>query len=182
MMIRKMRKYTPLWVAGFTLLLNACGKDDSDHHKIDDPLTPKCEGSSHFRFRDSSFSYALPTAFTPNGDGINDGYRPEATNADVTEYHIVIYDDVANKTVFESNSMNMIWDGSGSTGYKHSVLLHFTDEFGNKVDTCTYLYKLSSEEGCTKTIAADRAKYIFQDQLDPETGEALYQTVETFCP
>lgn len=178
-----MKKRNGLLFLALAILVTACGKGDShDNHKIDEPLTPKCEGSSHLRIRNSSFSYALPTAFTPNGDGINDAYRPEATSANVTNYHIVIYDDVANKIVFESNSMNIIWDGSGSTDYKHSVMLHFNDEFGNKVDTCTYLYRLLSENGCAKVVLADTSKYVFPDQLDPSTGEAFYKSVEKFCP
>ena len=164
------------WLLVATTALS-CGKDDENE------ITPKCHVSSgYFSFKDSSFVFALPTAFTPNGDGINDVYIPSSTSGNVTDYSLVIYNDQDNSKVFETNSMNLGWNGIGGTGYKYSVMIHFKDEFGSVVDTCSYLYLLSSgPDGCAKFIQADAGNYYFPDQFYAAEGVAAYVTVEKMC-
>ena len=164
-----------LVVVAATIL--SCGKDDEN------AVTPKCNiNSGYFSFKDSSFVFALPTAFTPNGDGINDLYIPSATSGNVSDYSLVIYNDEDNSKVFETNSMNLGWNGIGGTGYKYSVMIHFKDEFGSVVDTCSYLYLLSSgPDGCAKFIQADAGNYYFPDQFDATVGVPVYVTAEKLC-
>jgi len=51
----------------------------------------------------------IPTAFTPNGDGLNDIFLPVTQN--VLSYHIMIFDRWGHQ-VFESNTVSDGWDGT----------------------------------------------------------------------
>ena len=52
----------------------------------------------------------VPTAFTPNGDHINDTFLIKAS-APLTYYHIAIYDD-NNITVYQGNNIQSGWNGT----------------------------------------------------------------------
>lgn len=56
------------------------------------------------------FSIYIPTAFTPNGDGINEYFKVEGADIDNTDFHIVIFNRWG-ETVFESNDPNEVWLG-----------------------------------------------------------------------
>ncbi len=50
-----------------------------------------------------------PNVFTPNNDGDNDEYFFESKN--IKEFHVFIINE-QNKTVFESDDENFVWDGT----------------------------------------------------------------------
>ena len=52
----------------------------------------------------------LPNAFTPDGDGVNDVFRPVYTEGVFTQYNLVIYNRWGNQ-VFESQVASQGWDG-----------------------------------------------------------------------
>jgi gliding motility-associated-like protein len=52
----------------------------------------------------------LPTAFSPNGDGVNDEYCLQGWNECVESFSILIYDRWGEK-VFTTNDPNFCWDG-----------------------------------------------------------------------
>ena len=54
------------------------------------------------------FNIYTPTAFTPNGDGINDSYNVVASR--IKEYHIYLYNRWG-QLIFEGESLNQKWDG-----------------------------------------------------------------------
>jgi len=54
------------------------------------------------------YTFYIPNAFTPNGDGINDFFIPEFTN--FTEFSMLIYDRWGER-VFETNNALIPWDG-----------------------------------------------------------------------
>ena len=54
-------------------------------------------------------TFAIPTAFTPNGDGVNDTYYIMANN--VKSFHMDIYDRWGQE-VFSSDDINTHWDGT----------------------------------------------------------------------
>ena len=56
-----------------------------------------------------SSSIGIPTAFTPNGDGINDLYR--LYGKDIQQINFKIYSRWG-ELLFEGNSTNDFWDGS----------------------------------------------------------------------
>jgi gliding motility-associated-like protein len=58
------------------------------------------------------FNAFLPNAFSPNGDGINDGFRPYLPpDVEVTDYMFRVFDRWGNM-VFETNQTNREWDGT----------------------------------------------------------------------
>ena len=56
--------------------------------------------------------FMIPTAFTPNSDGINDTYcpLPRYKNMEVLSFDFQVYDRWGTR-VFQSNSVNDCWDG-----------------------------------------------------------------------
>lgn len=64
----------------------------------------------------------FPTAFTPNGDGLNDTFKPGGIG--MKTYHLTIYNRWGQK-IFETDNIEEGWDGT----YK-----------GETVDTETYIY------------------------------------------
>ena len=51
----------------------------------------------------------VPTAFSPNGDGINDELKVETKGIERIEFEIY---DRYGKTVFETNNLEDTWDGT----------------------------------------------------------------------
>ncbi len=52
----------------------------------------------------------IPSAFSPNGDGNNDYFRPYGFNIDFTEFTMFIFDRWG-KEIFESHDIEVAWDG-----------------------------------------------------------------------
>ena len=52
----------------------------------------------------------IPSAFTPDDDGINDIFIPKGNNIDSNYYKMLIYDRWGEK-VFETNDLSQGWDG-----------------------------------------------------------------------
>lgn len=53
----------------------------------------------------------LPTAFTPNGDGLNDTFGPVVKSAQITDFEFIVYDRYGGR-VFVSKSPDNRWDGT----------------------------------------------------------------------
>jgi gliding motility-associated-like protein len=53
--------------------------------------------------------YFMPTAFTPNGDGLNDVFRPIGTEK--VDFHLIIYDRWG-QMIFETSDLSKGWDGT----------------------------------------------------------------------
>jgi gliding motility-associated-like protein len=51
----------------------------------------------------------FPTAFTPNGDGLNDFFRPKGIS--ITKFHMMIYNRWG-QLIFETDNIDTGWDGS----------------------------------------------------------------------
>ena len=58
-----------------------------------------------------AFSIYIPNAFTPNSDGINDGFKAYGTN--IAEYKMYIFDRWG-KMMFEADNINTAWNGRSS--------------------------------------------------------------------
>ena len=55
----------------------------------------------------------LPTAFTPNGDGLNDDFGPVVKSAQIVDFEFIVYDRYGGR-VFVSSSPDNRWDGTHS--------------------------------------------------------------------
>ena len=69
---------------------------------------PDCTTRDTVIYKVSNAGFAVPNAFSPNGDGKNDYFRVLAT--DVIDYYLVIYNRWGEK-VFDSNDPSETWDG-----------------------------------------------------------------------
>ncbi|HEU4718628.1 MAG TPA: PKD domain-containing protein [Bacteroidia bacterium] len=85
---------------------------------------------------DPEFTFYIPNAFTPNGDGINDVFY--GTGIGITSYTMYVFDRWGN-LIFTANDINQSWDGTvqGKSGqlcqedvYVWKVVL--TDVFDKK--------------------------------------------------
>lgn len=77
---------------------------------------------------------SFPSAFTPNGDGLNDTYRP-VLSGEVTQYLLRIYNR-KNQLVFQTTHPEESWDGNyRGTVQPHGAylfILQYTTEKGEK--------------------------------------------------
>lgn len=64
---------------------------------------------------DSTFTFYIPSAFTPDHDGINEYWEPKSNFLDSSNYHIDIFDKTG-KIVFKSDAPAKFY-GKGSNGY-----------------------------------------------------------------
>lgn len=69
-----------------------------------------CEGTGSFTVRPDCVSKSfIPSAFTPNGDGLNDIFRPTLINFE--DYSLVVFNRWGEK-IFESDDSDFGWDGT----------------------------------------------------------------------
>jgi len=61
------------------------------------------------------FTFYIPDAFTPNGDGLNDVWLPKAEDADPSHYEASVYDRWGNR-VFYTTTWGIGWDGKANGG------------------------------------------------------------------
>lgn len=79
----------------------------------------------------------VPNSFTPDGDGVNDAWRPEMIG--VTEYHLEIYNRWGVK-IFESDDFNEYWMGNKDGGKYY-------------VENGSYEYRIFFKDQLSKTKA-----------------------------
>jgi gliding motility-associated-like protein len=68
-----------------------------------------CTDSISFRVNVKPAGYAIPGGFTPNGDGVNDGFS--VLGGPFSSYELRVFNAWGNE-VFVTNSQNNKWDGS----------------------------------------------------------------------
>ena len=56
------------------------------------------------------YTFYVPNAFTPNGDGLNDLFGPEGIGMNADDYKMYIYDRWGG-LIFKTNDINKYWDG-----------------------------------------------------------------------
>ena len=61
------------------------------------------------RFRSQSTIF-VPNAFTPNGDGVNDGFIPKGINFDAKGYEFIVFDRWG-EVIFKTNDATEPWNG-----------------------------------------------------------------------
>jgi len=141
---------------------------------------------------DSSDIY-LPTAFTPNGDGINDLYRIVGRNLFPTSFSsflLTVY-DTTGKLIFRSVDASVPWEGIDSTTgkvstkYKFYVELAYNMLSGKSASKGTFLYLLTTDSAahCVNIRTADSSKYIFEDEFDASIPgfNPAWSSYETYC-
>jgi len=74
-----------------------------------------------------SFLFFIPNAFTPNNDGTNDDFQIQGVG--VSEFSMLIFDRWGN-AVFQSNDINIPWNGSGTSQGIYIYRITVTDYTG----------------------------------------------------
>lgn len=78
----------------------------------------------------------IPSAFTPNGDGLNDEFKIYASG-DIKSYELIIYNK-SNKEVFRTNDINKGWDGTFMrTQQSHGLyfyIVRYQDSFNRIIE------------------------------------------------
>ncbi|MFL5763373.1 MAG: PKD domain-containing protein [Bacteroidia bacterium] len=81
------------------------------------------------------FTFYIPNAFTPNGDGVNDYFYGQGIG--IIKYDLMIFDRWGN-LIFEGNDLNKMWDGKANGGDEiaqqdvYVWKVHLTDVFQKK--------------------------------------------------
>ncbi len=125
--------------------------------------------------------YFMPTAFTPNGDGINDVFSVIYNKLDTDSSVITIW-NTAGTEVF-TGKLTKRWEGRDLAGKvcaagQYPVYLDLRTSAGQKVQLCACVHLLKYSGSC---IATDGITYYFPDQLDFASG-FVYATQEQLCP
>ena len=181
-----------LSVLCFTLTMNCKKKSDNSNNTpsaFADSLRRTC--TQPFVGTSDSSDFYLPTAFTPNGDGIDDVYRILGNQSDIARFLLTIY-DTTGTLVFRSTAASRAWDGTDtttgklSTKYKFYVEIAYTTTGNKSVSAGTFLFLLSTNTslGCLNIAPADSASYEFEDQFNIVTGSGFNPSIasnETFC-
>ena len=182
-------KYNLIRLRCFCLIYLGCGKSNNTvnpNTALAATLAKKCV--SPFVGLSDSGKICLPTAFTPNGDGINDLHHIMKFSLSIySSFQLTIYRTTGDKVIQLSNA-NSSWDGVDSARYvckdsRYYVTIKYTTAGGISVDTGTYVYLLQSNASktCVNAIEADKPYYKFPDQWDPITVTFPYITNEIFC-
>jgi gliding motility-associated-like protein len=67
----------------------------------------------------------LPNAFTPNGDGLNDTYKPINKAKNIETWELLIYNRWGTE-IFKSNTINEGWNGEGAPSGVYLAIFNYT--------------------------------------------------------
>jgi gliding motility-associated-like protein len=159
------------------MLLTSCNKNTDDK--------PACllGNSYNYSIYLGSGSVIMPNAFTPNGDGKNDRFKPIFVNMYGTFTFKVF--DKNNTVLFQtSDTSSAGWDGKNSAGEamppgRYAVKLATSDGYQPQIDFCVALLKYGSSNCIPQS---DDGSYYFQDMYNPNIQSFSQATRETVCP
>lgn len=158
------------------VLFSSCDKN------ADQP-TCNCSGQ-YYKFRAGGTTLSFPTAFTPNGDGRNDYFRPVHRNVISNGYFLQISNS-RKQVVYTTTDLNGYWDGlengQRAPQGRYEVLFRFSDQGGTQIESCTCFSVLEYEQ-IANCLRVSPGAFAFEDQFNLSTGDPDYQTTEFLCP
>jgi len=124
-----------LWSSGSTG--NSIEVKDAGTYWLEATDSNNCKATDSVYVKDSvcKEDVFVPSAFTPNGDGINDNFKP-IINGNLIFYHFIIYNRWGQK-VFESKDPGKGWDGklNGKPQDMGTFVWQLAMSFGNSTLT-----------------------------------------------
>lgn len=126
--------------------------------------------------------YYLASAFTPNGDGINDELRLYYNNRLNVDSSTITIWDMNGNGVFEG-TINEKWNGKDLKGVlcpagHYPLYLKLRTTAGQQINTCGCVTILNYKGNC---IYTGGYAYAVPDELDTATGYTL-ATLDHLCP
>jgi hypothetical protein len=126
-------------------------------------------------FNTDSASFFIPTAFTPNGDELNEMFKPFLGGVSLKEFEVC----KRNNVLFSTTDINQYWDGTDTNGdlCKYGVYtynLTVNNGTDGDIEICGEVSLITEE----KNQICDR---LYGDQVDPSSG-FIYPTAETCNP
>ncbi|MDY0343783.1 MAG: gliding motility-associated C-terminal domain-containing protein, partial [Lentimicrobium sp.] len=76
-----------------------------------------------------TFYFNVPNAFTPDGDGLNDVFRPVADYDRFSKFSMVIYNSWGQRQ-FETTKPAVGWDGKGAAAGVYVWVITYADYLG----------------------------------------------------
>lgn len=153
-----------LFIIIFSFTLSFCKKNS-------DPRLTNCDNLVNDAPMNDGAYVAIPNAFTPNGDGLNDQFK-SITNK-VAKFKLTVYDN-KNNIVYSSQNISEGWSPSGNivAGTKFYYRVEAEAQSGRKMGLCGELLYLSC---IPKNI--DISNLNFQDEVD-QFGNFTVPTAE----
>lgn len=107
-------------------------------------ITPFCRDT--FRLSNPTALLALPNAFSPNNDGLNDCFSLEKSldDLDITRFEIAIYNHIGD-LIFTSNDHSFKFCGlqaKSANSIAYHYVLNYTDQFGTH-QLCDTFYEIN---------------------------------------
>jgi gliding motility-associated-like protein len=85
--------------------------------------------------------YFFPDIFTPNGDGINDAFKPQGNN--ILEFGLDIFDRWGS-LIYTTNDITLLWDGTFKGSLvpigDYTYTANFLTKNYNKIGTVCVIY------------------------------------------
>jgi len=114
-------------------------------------------------YNTDSVNIFCPTAFTPNGDGLNDVFRPIGTGFEVQGF------EITKGSRFLLNGQNLKeWDGTYGDGssFKEGVYRYEFQLLTRHNDKVT----VTGEITISRSTKYDLCNCLYEDMVDPEIG------------
>lgn len=155
----------------------ACQKSYTDCQRCDCADVKAATGTGTV----DSLLFFIPNIFTPNGDGVNDAFRP-SYNADfIANAKLEIFSENKKELLFETQEIYGMWNGKDSKGNEVGERI-----FAWKFSGLTKWNKIFSLEGevyLHRGKCYDKkelSKCRFSDQIHPLLG-FVHPTSEKYC-
>ena len=179
--MEKMKRYYPILLLPFILQILACKKKEENQNQTTTGPCRTCVQNLVSNKESDSVFFYIPTAFTPNGDGKNDLYRPVSKGIKDGSLQITIYDGNGNLIHTITNPLQG-WAATDSKGKilssgNYPVSISYETITGKKTEDCTCVAILAYQGNC---IPTNGMQYYFEDQLGIGNG-FIYQTSENLC-
>ena len=159
-----------LLIASAVLVFFGCSKSGSDPEPVHcDGLVTDTAGTG-----DNGRVY-MPTAFTPNSDGLNDNIRPFVAN--IASFTFTLYDQ-NNAVIFTSNTAGQGYSSAqpaAGSFVKYYYKVQATTLAGKKIGVCGDIYKLNNCRPASPVL-------YFEDQLTPNGFTGVTAEVLPTCP
>jgi len=88
-----------------------------------------CTSADTVMMMNAAVPVYVPNAFTPNGDGLNDTFKPVVDSELVRQYHLTIYNNWG-QLIFETSDTGRGWEGRDAMAGLYAWVISYSDRSG----------------------------------------------------